>query len=349
MTKYVRGILGIIKNIDNSNVTTYYVYNAHGDVTALTNSSGTVTKNYDYDPFGNEINPNPNDTNPFRYCGEYFDKETGDYYLRARYYSPGRGRFNAQDPAMDGMNWYVYCGNNPIFYVDPSGLVSVIFCAQGMEEHADAQKKFYTDKYKTDSYRIVVGSAKELRDKWNEWFGEGGLCEGLTIDAIEIISHGGITGDVGKDENGIAYSTGFLYFGDDHNNNRLFARADSNMNSSDLFLGGVRPVTAKELNVNACNSANKDTYNVMFGFMQMGKFTKVTGWDGGTDWKWDDDTHTSGRAIRGGGDYTTDLPIYAWGDPWYYVKKHQSTWWRYVEKSTNGAPVRDRIGKITFY
>ena len=33
----------------------------------------------------------------FRYCGEYFDKETGTLYLRARYYDPGLGRFITED------------------------------------------------------------------------------------------------------------------------------------------------------------------------------------------------------------------------------------------------------------
>jgi len=35
--------------------------------------------------------------NPFRYCGEYLDEETGNYYLRARYYDPGIQRFITQD------------------------------------------------------------------------------------------------------------------------------------------------------------------------------------------------------------------------------------------------------------
>ena len=33
----------------------------------------------------------------FRYCGEYFDKETGTIYLRARYYDPEIGRFITED------------------------------------------------------------------------------------------------------------------------------------------------------------------------------------------------------------------------------------------------------------
>ncbi|MBQ3055518.1 MAG: DUF4329 domain-containing protein [Oscillospiraceae bacterium] len=65
-----------------------------------------------------------NDTpaNPLGYCGEYRDAETGFIYLRARYYDPNLGRFTTEDPARDGLNWYVYCNNNPINYVDPWGL-----------------------------------------------------------------------------------------------------------------------------------------------------------------------------------------------------------------------------------
>ncbi|MBQ8637190.1 MAG: RHS repeat-associated core domain-containing protein, partial [Clostridia bacterium] len=57
----------------------------------------------------------------FRYCGEYYDVETGFIYLRARYYDPMVGRFTSVDPIKDGLNWYAYCYNNPVAYIDPSG------------------------------------------------------------------------------------------------------------------------------------------------------------------------------------------------------------------------------------
>ena len=79
-------------------------------------------KSYTYDAFGVEQNPSDSDTNPFRYCGEYYDSEIEQIYLRARYYDPSLGRFTQQDPAMDGANWYVYCYNNPTSYIDYSGL-----------------------------------------------------------------------------------------------------------------------------------------------------------------------------------------------------------------------------------
>ncbi|MBR5236915.1 MAG: RHS repeat-associated core domain-containing protein [Clostridia bacterium] len=54
--------------------------------------------------------------------GEYFDEETGLIYLRNRYYDASTGRFITEDPIRDGLNWYAYCGNNPVNCVDPWGL-----------------------------------------------------------------------------------------------------------------------------------------------------------------------------------------------------------------------------------
>ena len=128
-TQYIRG-LNLAAAVSR-NAKFYYLYNAHGDVVQLTNASGAVTRTYDYDAFGNELSPTASDTNPFRYCGEYYDKETGTYYLRTRYYMPSMARFTSEDnirwqiSAMQSntlfLNLYTYCNNNPIRYSDPSG------------------------------------------------------------------------------------------------------------------------------------------------------------------------------------------------------------------------------------
>ncbi len=56
--------------------------------------------------------------------GHQQDDDSGLYYMRARYYEPGSGRFISEDPAMDGGNWYIYCGNDPVARYDPSGKAS---------------------------------------------------------------------------------------------------------------------------------------------------------------------------------------------------------------------------------
>ena len=42
--------------------------------------------------------------------------------MRNRYYDSSIGRFITEDPAKDGLNWYSYCGGNPVIFVDPWGL-----------------------------------------------------------------------------------------------------------------------------------------------------------------------------------------------------------------------------------
>lgn len=47
---------------------------------------------------------------------------TGLYYLRARYYNTGIGRFTQEDVIYnEGLNLYAYCSSNPVMYADPSG------------------------------------------------------------------------------------------------------------------------------------------------------------------------------------------------------------------------------------
>lgn len=95
----------------------------------------TLVAEYNYDAYGNHvvINHTANkmgNVNPFRYRGYFFDVETDWYYLDARYCSPTLGRFISSDKIsifdetksqINGLNLYMYCGDNPIEFKDDSG------------------------------------------------------------------------------------------------------------------------------------------------------------------------------------------------------------------------------------
>jgi RHS repeat-associated protein len=103
--------------------TYYYHFDALGSAVALTNSSGNTVEVYEYDVYGRVGASDPNHPNRFMFTGREFDKETGLYYYRARYYNPQIGRFLQTDPVGydAGMNVYRYCSNNPLGLRDPFG------------------------------------------------------------------------------------------------------------------------------------------------------------------------------------------------------------------------------------
>ena len=101
----------------------YYVKDGHGNVTGMYDANAEFVSDTYYDAFGNITYGDA--PNPFGYSGEYHDSETGLIYLRNRYYDSSTGRFITEDPAKDGVNWYSYCGGDPVNAVDPWGLADV--------------------------------------------------------------------------------------------------------------------------------------------------------------------------------------------------------------------------------
>jgi RHS repeat-associated protein len=60
----------------------------------------------------------------YRFTGQRHDPESGNYYYRARVYSPALGRFLSVDSLgfkAGDYNLYCYVSNNPLKHVDPSG------------------------------------------------------------------------------------------------------------------------------------------------------------------------------------------------------------------------------------
>jgi YD repeat-containing protein len=76
--RYIRGNDLVYTDKGADTEKQYHVTNPHGDVVQLTDENGKIIKTYEYDSFGNEVSPDKKDDNPFRYCGEYYDRETDE-------------------------------------------------------------------------------------------------------------------------------------------------------------------------------------------------------------------------------------------------------------------------------
>ena len=123
----------------------YYQRNILGDITHIYSEDGVLVAKYVYDGYGRHkvLNSlNEEDTNlysignlnPFRYRGYYYDRVLGLYNLVSRYYDPEVCRFISPDTIsildktkldINGLNLYMYCNDNPIMFVDPSGYIVV--------------------------------------------------------------------------------------------------------------------------------------------------------------------------------------------------------------------------------
>ncbi len=93
-----------------------------------TNSAQAVVGQRLTDAFGNQISSSGVWKGRFAYGGPHGyqeDPDTGLRLLGHRYYDSSTGRFLTRDPIKDGRNWYVYCGNDPVSQVDPTGLESL--------------------------------------------------------------------------------------------------------------------------------------------------------------------------------------------------------------------------------
>ncbi|HWU23468.1 MAG TPA: RHS repeat-associated core domain-containing protein, partial [Nocardioides sp.] len=128
--KFIYGPGGVpIEQITTSTAAVTYLHTDQaGSVRLLTDTSGTVTGTYSYDPWGQTTAHTGTGTTPLGYDGQYTDPESGLIYLRARYYDPQTAQFLTLDPAVAVTGQpYNYTGNDPLNAADPTGLGCGVF------------------------------------------------------------------------------------------------------------------------------------------------------------------------------------------------------------------------------
>lgn len=107
-------------------IASYYFLQDHlGSTSALTNSSGALISQSQYEAFGASTGSS---LTRYGYTGRELDSLTGLMHYRARWYDPQQGRFMSEDPiGFDGgLNLYGYVGNSPMMYTDPSGQIAFL-------------------------------------------------------------------------------------------------------------------------------------------------------------------------------------------------------------------------------
>ena len=169
-----------------------------------TDRDGRVTTRHDYHPFGEEIaTPERTarlgytaDTVRKKFTGYERDAESDLDFAQARMYNSRHGRFTSPDPLLSSgrleqpqtWNRYAYVVNNPLIYIDPTGLYeckgTADECKAFRNNLADARAKLadIEKKYgkESDEYR----KAKKSLDSYG-CESKGGNCVGTDGKALK--------------------------------------------------------------------------------------------------------------------------------------------------------------------
>ena len=224
--RHIRGIgLSCVQTTQDNAYHSYH-QDEQGSTAYITGRGREAENAYQYDAFGNLLEHKESLTNRILYTGQQYDQETGQYYLRARYYNPVVGRFLQEDTYRgDGLNLYAYCANNPVVYYDDGGnakkkIISGLLGGAyenvgadgGQVHHMPADSISPYDTGKGPGIRMETGdhkktaswgrkrTAQEYREKQKQLIAEGKFKEAQQMDIDDIHAKFGSKYDQGIEE-----------------------------------------------------------------------------------------------------------------------------------------------------
>jgi RHS repeat-associated protein len=113
----------------------YYVKDELGSVTELVNSTGSITSQFTYDPYGNRTTVSGTIVTDIGYAGYFYHAASALDFAMHRAYDPTHSRWLNRDPIGEagGVNLYAYTDGNPVSNTDPSGLITSVDMACAMD------------------------------------------------------------------------------------------------------------------------------------------------------------------------------------------------------------------------
>ena len=121
----------MVRNIEGNETTYMIIKDQVGSILQLVDQNGNVAQDIEYDEFGVMlVNSNP-DFQPLGFASGLYDPDTKLTRFGVRDYNPNVGRWVQRDPIKfqgGTTNLYEYVGNDPVNYVDPTGLATNLIC-----------------------------------------------------------------------------------------------------------------------------------------------------------------------------------------------------------------------------
>ena len=174
---------------DNGQHAYFYNKDIRTSVVNIIDESGNGVVSYRYDDFGATSKYGDEDFyNEVCYTSGIYDEVTEQYYFNARYYDSENLTFLTRDTYLgrfnepQTLNRYVYCWNNSISRIDPSGHDSYVFSKSQYKGHSNEIKKVLKKYYKKISHSKSTNSYQSFKKEWNS-------MKGAKIECVVLYFH----------------------------------------------------------------------------------------------------------------------------------------------------------------
>lgn len=154
----------------------YYLADQLGTARMVVSPTGTIEEDSDFYPFGGErAYVDTLSNQQYKFTGKERDSESGADYFGARYYLNVLGRWGSPDPLLSSgtpdspqtWNRYSYVLNNPLSFIDPTGLWEWDASAGGTQTDAQLEQAS-KDKKLSRKQRKAASNALAFRARFRK-------------------------------------------------------------------------------------------------------------------------------------------------------------------------------------